>query len=87
MGQVFANRTKKIRKKNLNKNVNKKSEIFLGAEFTSSQIWCYLIFGGDDGSGGGGMGIWGQKIKVAQNSLKHILVLEFLKSDEIFEIS
>ena len=32
-------------------------------------------------------GIWGQKIKVAQNSLKHILVLEFLKSDEIFEFS
>ena len=31
---------------------------------------------------------WGEapKIKVAQNGLKHILVLEFLKSDEICEI-
>ena len=32
--------------------------------------------------GGGG----GQKIKVAQNGMKHGLVLEFLRSDEIFEI-
>ena len=32
--------------------------------------------------GGGGC----QKIKVAQNDPKHILVLEFLKSDEIFKI-
>ena len=28
----------------------------------------------------------GQKIKVAQNGVKHGLVLEFLRSDEIFEI-
>ena len=32
--------------------------------------------------GGGG----GQKIKVDQNGMKHGLVLEFLRSDEIFEI-
>ena len=32
------------------------------------------------GSGGG------PKIKVAQNGVKHGLVLEFLRSDEIFEI-
>ena len=32
--------------------------------------------------GGGG----GPKIKVAQNGVKHGLVLEFLRSDEIFEI-
>ena len=32
---------------------------------------------------------WGggaKKIKVAQNGMKHGLVLEFLRSDEIFEI-
>ena len=29
---------------------------------------------------------WGPKIKVAQNGMKHGLVLEFLRSDEIFEI-
>ena len=44
----------------------------------SSQIWCFLKFplcwGG------------GQKIKVAQNGVKHGLVLEFLRSDEIFKI-
>ena len=28
----------------------------------------------------------GQKIKVAQNGMKHGLILEFLRSDEIFEI-
>ena len=28
----------------------------------------------------------GQKIKVDQNGMKHGLVLEFLRSDEIFEI-
>ena len=35
---------------------------------------------------GGGGGGGGQKIKVAQNGVKHGLVLEFLRSDEIFEI-
>ena len=35
----------------------------------------------------GGGGGWGQKIKVAQNGLKDILVLEFLKLDEIFKIA
>ena len=35
------------------------------------------------GGGGGGLGL---KDKVAQNGLKHILVLDFLSSDEIFEI-
>ena len=32
--------------------------------------------------GGGG----GPKIKVAQNGMKHGLILDFLRSDEIFEI-
>ena len=32
------------------------------------------------------LGGGGQKIKVAQNGMKHGLVLEFLRSDEIFEI-
>ena len=45
-----------------------------GAEFVSRQIWCYLISRRED-----------PKVKVAQNSLKHRLVLEFLKSNEIFE--
>ena len=36
------------------------------------------------GGGGGGGGC--PKIKVAQNGMKHGLVLEFLRSDEIFEI-
>ena len=27
--------------------------------------------------------VWGQKIKVVQNDLKHTMVLEFLKSNEI----
>ena len=34
-----------------------------------------------------GLGVQGPKIKVAQNGLKHILVLELLKSDAIFKIS
>ena len=55
--------------------VDKKS---WGSEYVSSQIWCYLIWGG--------VMDLGSKIKVAQNSLKHILVLEFLRSDEMFEI-
>ena len=46
----------------------------------SSQIWCYFIFSGY------GRGVRGQKIKVTQKDLKHILVLEFLKCDQIFEI-
>ena len=36
------------------------------------------------GGGGGGGGV--QKIKVAQNGMKHGLVLEFLRSDEIFKM-
>ena len=39
-------------------------------------------FGGYGGGGGGGS----QKIKVTQNGLKHIFVLEFLRSNEIFKI-
>ena len=46
----------------------------------SSQIWCFLKFPLCGGVGGG------PKIKVAQNGVKHGLVLEFLRSDEIFEI-
>ena len=34
----------------------------------------------------GGWGGGGQKIKVDQNGMKHGLVLEFLRSDEIFKI-
>ena len=49
---------------------------FFRSEHTSSQIWCFLKFP-----------LWGgQKIKVDQNGVKHGLVLEFLRSDEIFEI-
>ena len=51
-----------------------------------SQIWCYLIFG-DYGGGCGGGGVPGvKKFKVVQNGLQHILVLEFLRTHEIFEI-
>ena len=32
---------------------------------------------------GGGGGVWGPKIKDAQNGLKHVLVLEFLRSDGV----
>ena len=32
------------------------------------------------------VGVWGQKIKVVQNVLKHILVLEFSKSNKILKI-
>ena len=41
----------------------------------SSQIWCYLKFPTNWGSGG-------PQNKVAQNDMKHILVLEFLRSDD-----
>ena len=44
-----------------------------------------LVIVGGGGGGGGGGGVWGQKIKVAQNALKHVLVFEVLKSDEIFK--
>ena len=63
-----------VYKKNLTKNLKK----HFWSKFMSSQIWFYFIFW---------EGVWGPKIKVAQNVLKHILVLEFLKSDGIFEIS
>ena len=51
------------------------------SKLTSGQIWCNLIVC----VWGGGGGIPGSR--VTQNILKHILVLEFLKSKEIFEIS
>ena len=38
-------------------------------------------------AGFGLVGVRGPKIKVAQNGLKHVLVLEFLRCEEIFEIS
>ena len=44
---------------------------------------CYLFVGGVVMVGGGGGGEVKRKIKDAQNDLKHILVLEFLKCDEI----
>ena len=46
----------------------------------SSQIWCFLKF--PLCWGGGGV----PKIKVDQNGMKHGLVLEFLRSDEIFKM-
>ena len=60
MGQVFVNTTIKFWKKNWVKIWTKNLKKKFGAEFTSSQIWCYLIFGGDDG-GGGGWGDLGSK--------------------------
>ena len=42
---------------------------------TKSSQWWWL---------GGGVGV--PKIKVAQNGLKHMLALDILKSDDIFEI-
>ena len=53
----------------------------------SSQIWCYVIFGGDDDvcvCGGGGEGE-AKKIKFTQDGVKHVLVLEFLRSEQICE--
>ena len=47
----------------------------------------FISFLGKRGGGGGGGGGVESKIKVAQNGLKHVLVLDFLRSDEIFEIS
>ena len=39
------------------------------------------------GGGGGGGGVRGPKIKVAQSGVKHDLILEFLRSNDICEIS
>ena len=64
--------TKNLKKKNL-----KKKFFFL--------VWTYIkpnvVFSKIPFTLGGG-----PKIKVAQNGVKHGLVLEFLRSDEIFEI-
>ena len=46
-----------------------------------SQIWCQKNFPLLMGMGGGGGGVSSPKKKVAQNDVKHILVLEFLRSD------
>ena len=41
-----------------------------------------------EGTGKGGGGIWGKKKKIiiSQNGPRHILVLDFLKSDRFFEV-
>ena len=44
----------------------------------------FLIFSGEGGMGG--RGLQGKKIKVAQNGVKHVLILKILRSDEFFEI-
>ena len=51
----------------------------------SSQIWCYLKFPKRGVVGGWWEDV--QKSKAAQNGVKHGLILEFLRSDDIFEIS
>ena len=73
------------KKKPTKKQFEQKFEEKNRSEFVSSQILCNLIFSGGSPQwlwwgGGGGC----QKLKVAQYDLKHIL--EFLRSDEIFEI-
>ena len=45
----------------------------------SSQIWCYLKFPLPTGNGG-------SPKKVAQNNVKHILVLEFWRSDDFWGV-
>ena len=52
-------------------------KFFSQSEHVSSQIWCQKFFP-LVGEGGGG------PKKVAQNELKHILVLEFLRSDDLW---
>ena len=51
---------------------------FFQSEHVSSQIWCQKFFYLLGGGKGGGV----PTRKVAQNELKHILVLEFLRSDD-----
>ena len=60
-------------KKNFAKN------FFFQSEHVSSQIWCqnFSLY-----CRGGGGGFYPEK--VAQNELKHILVLEFLRSDDLW---
>ena len=69
MGTIFV----KKRKKNLKKKVGPNLRQAKSGIFSFSVVMVW------------GSRIWGQKFKVAQNDLNHILVLDFLKSDEIFK--
>ena len=60
------------------KNVAKKiiwKKFFFQSEHVSSQIWCQKFFPLVEGGGPPG--------KIAQNELKQILVLEFLRSEDL----
>ena len=52
-----------------------------GREFREGGLKMYQAKSAENQTGGGGEG---KKVKVAQNDLKHILVVDFFKSDEIF---
>ena len=68
-------------KKNLKKKkIEKKNFFWVRTYVKPNVVFSKIPF--TRGGGGGG----GPKIKVAQNGVKHGLVLEFLRSDEIFEI-
>ena len=72
-------------KKNLKKKKIEKKICFLVRTYVKPNVVFSKIpftLGGGGGGGGGGS----PKIKVAQNGVKHGLVSEFLRSDEIFEI-
>ena len=66
----------------LNKKIEKKN--LFGPNLRQS-IYDVIFWRVMVGSGVGSVD-GGQKIKVAQNDLKHVSVSKFLKSDEIFEI-
>ena len=80
VGQIFIKRIRKFFKKNVNKTLNKIFFFFLNPNWhqAKSGVFSWWVVGG------GGGGIWGKKIKIAQNGLKHVLILEFLKFNEIF---
>ena len=71
----------------MNKNLNRKyGKNFLSPDLhqAKSGVFSFLVV---MVGGGGGLGSeLKKKIKVAQNSMKHVLVLEIFKSDEIFKI-
>ena len=66
VGTLSVAKGKKIGKKSLNKTLNKK--FWKKVLILPSQIWCYFVFGGYGGRGQ----VWGQKIKVIPNGLKHV---------------
>ena len=67
-------------KKNLKKKFEKKIFFLVRTYVKPNVVFSKIPF-----TPGGGGGVC-PKIKVAQNGVKHGLVLEFLRSDEIFEI-